>query len=605
VSGPVFPGRLSSSLGFQQTESEDVGTIRATLPDGVFALGITRPNVSRNVQIGSTYQIADAHSVRVFGRRGTETRKDQGIGDFTLPERRSDSYQRQLNVGLSQFSALSSRSIHEARLQMNGNSSETVPFSEALRINVLDAFNGGGAQNRSENTNRNVNFGNLFTRLGDVMTLKTGISGSYRHERSLSTNNFGGTFTFSSLEAYLAGEPFSYRVTRGTPLIEVRQLEMAGFVQTDWNVSSQLTVMLGARYEAQQNLDDYNNLAPRVGFAYAPGQATVIRGGGGIFYSRLQSGMVENQIRFDGTRQFELVVDNPSYPDPFVGGTIRQTFPSVRVTDPDLVAPYEVVGMISLERTFFSNLLFTATYDYQREHHKLRTRNLNAPYDARFEVRQACAPDTPDDLCVKPDPTRGNIINLESTGNDHRHNLRLSVRKRFSIFNASASYQVQRAVGDVQGGGGTILSNAYDDRGDWGQSPNPRHNVNGSVNASLPLGVFLAGQMSFNSGRFYTIRTGRDDNRDSNGNDRPPGGQPNTERGPKYFNVDANISKAFFIRRGSGNSGMNINVFANLTNAFNHVHYGTPSGVLSSPNFGRSTSASNPREIEAGIRFQF
>jgi hypothetical protein len=42
-----------------------------------------------------------------------------------------------------------------------------------------------------------------------------------------------------------------------------------------------------------------------------------------------------------------------------------------------------------------------------------------------------------------------------------------------------------------------------------------------------------------------------------------------------------------------------------VTNALNHVHYGTPSGVLSSPNFGRSFSASNPREIEMGFRFQF
>jgi hypothetical protein len=42
-----------------------------------------------------------------------------------------------------------------------------------------------------------------------------------------------------------------------------------------------------------------------------------------------------------------------------------------------------------------------------------------------------------------------------------------------------------------------------------------------------------------------------------------------------------------------------------MTNALNHVHYGTPSGVLTSPNFGRSISASAPREVEAGVRFQF
>ncbi len=603
VSGPSIPGRLTSSLGVNQSESENVTTVRATLPDGVFALGITRPNTYRQIQSRSTYQIATDHSLNAFGRYATEESKDQGIGDYTLPMRASNSTREQWNIGLSQFSSLSSRSIFESRLQINGNSSETLPLSEAVRIDVLDAFESGGAQNRSEETSRNYQFGSLYTRIGENYTLKTGVNGSYRMAQSVSTNNFGGTFTFSSLDAYRAGAPATYRVTRGDPVLDLRQLEMAAFVQADLKLSSQATVMLGARYEAQQNLDDYNNLAPRVGLAYAIGQATVVRGGGGIFYSRLQSGMVENQRRFDGTRQFEIVIDEPSYPDPFAAGRIRQTFPSVRLTDPHLVAPYFAVGMIALERTFFSNLLTTAAYEFQREYHRLRTRNLNAPYDARLDVLRACGADTPDDACLVPDPTRGNLINLESTGNDIKHSLRLSVRKRFSIFNGSLNYEGQRVRGDVQGGAGTLASDAYDLRADWGRSPQPMHNVSGNLNASLPLGVFLSGRVSYNSGRYYTIRTGTDVNRDSNVNDRPPGAAPNSEHGPKYLNVDFNISKAFFFR-GSG-SGPNINVFANMTNAFNHVHYGTPSGVLTSPNFGRSTSASNPREIEAGIRFQF
>src|SRR5688500_6781049 len=49
VSGPAIPGRLTSSASFYQQESENVGTIRATRPDGVFALGITRPNTFREI----------------------------------------------------------------------------------------------------------------------------------------------------------------------------------------------------------------------------------------------------------------------------------------------------------------------------------------------------------------------------------------------------------------------------------------------------------------------------------------------------------------------------------------------------------------------------
>ena len=606
ISGPSIPGRLSSGVSFQQSESENVGTVRATLPEGVFALGITRPNLWRNIQIRNTYQAAASHSIRTFVRRETETSRDQGVGDFTLPERRSNSYRRQWNAGVFPFSALTSRSLHEARFQRNGNNRQTVPFSEATRINVLDAFSSGGAQNGEEESNRNYEFGNMYTRVGDTITLKTGVEGNYRRRRSESRENFGGTFTFSSLETYLAGTPTTYRINRGDPALELRQLEMAGFLQTDVQVSSQMTLMFGARYEAQHNVADYDNFDPRVSFAYAPGQATVIRGGGGIFHRRVEIWVTENQLRFDGRRQFEIVIDNPSYPDAFASGTLRQTFPSVRVTDPSLEAPSAAVGMITLERTFFSNLLFTATYDFQRDLNRLRMRNLNAPYDARLEVRAACTPETPDESCVRPDPARGNVMQLESTGRETRQALRVSVRKRFSIFNGTLNYWLQRTRGDSQGDVSTA-TDAYNPREDWGRLPWPLHETNGNLNASLPFGVFLSGAVRFHSGRYYTITTGNDDNRDSNVNDRPRGVAPNTERGPRYMNVDFNVSKAFFLRRapGSSTSGTNFNVFVNMTNAFNHVHYGTPSGVMTSPNFRRIYSASEPREIEMGVRFQF
>jgi hypothetical protein len=265
-----------------------------------------------------------------------------------------------------------------------------------------------------------------------------------------------------------------------------------------------------------------------------------------------------------------------------------------------------MVGMVSLERTFFTKLLMTATYDVERESHRFRTRNLNAPFDASSPTPRACTLDLPAETCVKPDPTRGHIVNLESTGNETRHTLLVSVRQRFSIFNASASYELRRVRGDVQGGTAALATDSYDLRADWGRGQLPLHEMEGTVNARLPLGVFLTGRAAYHSGRYYTVTTGVDNNRDSSVNDRAPGTGPNSRRGPEYFNVDFNLSKAFFLRRASGGaSGVNLNVFLNLTNALNRVHYGTPSGVMTSPNFGRSTSAQDPREVEAGVRFQF
>jgi hypothetical protein len=125
--------------------------------------------------------------------------------------------------------------------------------------------------------------------------------------------------------------------------------------------------------------------------------------------------------------------------------------------------------------------------------------------------------------------------------------------------------------------------------------------VDTTLNTELPLGVFLTGRLTARTGQGYSILTGRDDNRDGRVTDRPAGVGRNSERGPRTYSVDFNISKAFFLGAG----GQNVNVFANMSNAFNRLNPGTPSGVLTSPNFGRSTSAQNPREIELGMRYQF
>jgi len=55
-----------------------------------------------------------------------------------------------------------------------------------------------------------------------------------------------------------------------------------------------------------------------------------------------------------------------------------------------------------------------------------------------------------------------------------------------------------------------------------------------------------------------------------------------------------------------GAGGMTITLFANTQNLFNNDNLGTPSGVLTSPYFGRSTyEAGTPRIIELGARFNF
>jgi hypothetical protein len=202
----------------------------------------------------------------------------------------------------------------------------------------------------------------------------------------------------------------------------------------------------------------------------------------------------------------------------------------------------------------------------------------------------------------------GEIINLEATSAEIMHSMRLSFRQRFSIFNATGNYQFIKSKGAGAPMANTLPTDNYDLRAEWTRVFNRAvHNLSGTVNAQLPMGIFLAGTANYNDGRPYTITTGRDDNMDGQVNDRPPGVPRNSADGPMYFAMSFNVSKAFFLGGSTAQGGTrtNMNVFANINNAFNRANYNQPSGVMTSPNFGFATSSTDPREIEIGMRFQF
>jgi hypothetical protein len=181
------------------------------------------------------------------------------------------------------------------------------------------------------------------------------------------------------------------------------------------------------------------------------------------------------------------------------------------------------------------------------------------------------------------------------------------MRHRFSIFNVSANYSRNWSYDDGQPNNLTNQpTDNYNLKADWSRTPGARHSFGSTVNARLPLGVFMTASVSKTAATSWTITTGRDDNRDGFVNDRPPGLGRFTETGPGSFSLDLNISKAFFLTSAtSGGTRSNVNVFANMSNATNNTNFGRPSGVIGSPNFGKPTSASGPREIEAGVLFQF
>ena len=599
ISGPVIRNRLTATLSLRDNRRENVGTVNALTLDGPFTLGITRPNVNRSYAGRGILQLGESQSLHFGVEFSQGSRENLDMGDFTLPERGANAESHSTDLDLRHLWIVSERSVYETRFSWRKDRSETRPITTGVAINVLDAFNGGGGQLREETDGAIYEFGNLLYRTGDRLTLRVGMTGIYRTERLLHEANFLGLFTFSDLESFRNGRPRQYDVNRGNPLLEIDQLDLGFFVQNDFQLTNRFTLMFGTRYQWQTNLSNKHDLDPRLNFAYAIGSSTVLRGGAGIFHTRFPVAGFEELARFDGTRQFGLRVSEPGWPDPFQSGDAEIVPPPSRyVATADLTTGYFITQNIAIEQNLPGNLFLTLSYDRSRSMGNRRIRNINTPLPGTITE------ESPDG--IKPFPNEGDIIERRSTGVTVFQNVRIHARQRFSVFNVVANYRFNWGYSD--GRGSFPASDAYDLGADWGRSEQfPEHDFTAGLNSRLPLDVYLTTTVSARSGDIYTVTTGTDDNRDGFFTDRPAGEPFNGATGPSYFALGFNLSKAFQLRQSTGSTpaGPRLSIFANVNNAFNRTNLRAPSGVLTSRNFGRSTSAYAPREIEVGMRFQF
>ena len=184
ISGPVIPERLTTTFIFSQNEAKNADTIRATLPDSIFSLGITKPTTNRSIrreQHLSSWRmpLRSASTVNTPPLRA----RNQGVGGFVLPERAYTNDADTWNFEIRQFTSLSARSLFESRFKLSGNHDAIAPQNDGHQVNVLDAFSAGGSQNKVENTGRTYEFSNLYSRLGRKVDLEDRVQRHIPDER--------------------------------------------------------------------------------------------------------------------------------------------------------------------------------------------------------------------------------------------------------------------------------------------------------------------------------------------------------------------------------------------------------------------------------------
>ncbi|MGH9661113.1 MAG: hypothetical protein ACRD96_21375, partial [Bryobacteraceae bacterium] len=408
---------------------------------------------------------------------------------------------------------------------------------------------------------------------------------------------------------------------------------------------------------------DWNNLAPRLSFAWSPmgNTRTSVRGAYGVFFDTARFHEVSHFVN-SPPYSLQTTVNQPrSFSDPYAGrvnpfpysppaseqerAAYRFLLPvTVGLSmDPDLAAPYDQQWNFNIQRELAPDYLLTVAY-VGGKGTRLPIRNELNP--ALFRAGATLANIDARRIFA---PTFVSITSYQTVINSTYNALQVSLNKRFSRgFTLLASYTWGRSIDgislEVDGFNG---QNPLDLRADKGLSDfDVRHRMVGSFLWEIPgprAGAakwFLGGWQTngiytATAGTPFTVTNGQDRALSGAGTQRPDlAGNPHLDTGrsrqdllAKYYEPSAFQLPAV----GSyGNTGRNILIgpgrwnldFAlfktfrprerwvvqyrwEMFNAFNHANLLNPRSNLAAARVGAIDSTSDPRIMQMGLRMTF
>jgi Carboxypeptidase regulatory-like domain len=611
AAGPLVPNRISFSGNIESSSSEDTRGIAAVTPQGPFVAALAQPYDNREVSARTEGLLTKTTLFRASYALSSSERDNQGISELDLPMR---GYLRKDTEHELRFSLEGGqRRPYHVRLQFDHSTGAVIPETVAPTIVVQNAFRAGGASTNGQDRNRSVVADTMFTLKARPYTLRVGSLVTWDRNDLGQLRNTLGTFTFTHIAAYEASRPATFTQRVGALPLAFSVTQGATFVQAEftrrrWNIG------VGARYEWQSGIDDRTAIAPRIGVSRPFGRngRTSLRAGYGWFYGWMPARIEEETRRLaQGSSEEEVIIYDPGYPDPYGQGTqTSQREPPTRLElASSAKLPRWQRTSVGFDHQIRQGLRFNLDGFYERTSNDFRSLDLNAPIDG-----------------ARPDPLSGRMLLVQSVGRSTRtgFNVDLSFSPRPGMF-SSLRYGYSRTFNDADDAltppaTGTFETEYGPSRGDF------RHRLNWNVGGPIIWGVTASMNGRLQSGSPYNITTGLDNNGDAIFNDRPIGVGRNTLRGLHTTQTDFRLSWSIpqfrpngttvFAQRGPGgqrgsggpgNRGPSrrFEMYLFVQNAFNRVNYSSYVGVLTSPFFGRPTSAQAARRIELGWRFSF
>ncbi len=393
------------------------------------------------------------------------------------------------------------------------------------------------------------------------------------------------------------------------------------FIQDEWKPRSGLTINAGLRYDAQYLPSpintDTNNFAPRVGIAYSPaGRKMVLRASLGIYFDRIPLRATSNALQRDGSK-YLVVQFSPTQTGAPLFPNVLTALPSnllikpnITRVDPEIENGYSHQANIQLERELPGDAAISAGYIHLRARHLILSRNINVPtLPASAGIAHL----------GRPDSEFGNIARYESSGDSSYDALVMTFNKRASSWtNLRVSYTLSKSTDTAGNFFFSSPQNNFDLSDELGPSDNDqRHRVtvSGSLEAPGSAGVegFRRALKGFQLSYIFTygselpfnILTGNDRNLDTNFNDRPVNVGRNAGRGFGSTTLDLRLSRKFQLTER-----VRLEAIAEGFNILNRANFQVPNNVFGTadtplPSFGRPTAASDPRQIQFGLRVNF